>query len=128
MIAIVVVLLVVAAIVAVVLKRRSSPAPAPSASAPTPPAKVRPPDKPMDGLESALAAVTDRDGRPMRERIDAEAGHVDEFRVPDDTGPLLRRALDHVAPAPSDETARTDDEVADDGATDSTDTAPHRPD
>ena len=48
--------------------------------------------------ESALAQVTDRDGKPIRDRIDAEAGHVDELRVPDDTGPLLRRALDHVAP------------------------------
>ena len=52
---------------------------------------------PMNGLESALAMVTDRTGRPIREAIDAEAAHVDELRVPDDTGPLLRRALDHVA-------------------------------
>jgi hypothetical protein len=51
---------------------------------------------PMTGLESALAQVTDRDGRPIRDRIDAEAGHVDDLRVPDDTGPVLRRALDHV--------------------------------
>jgi hypothetical protein len=51
----------------------------------------------MNGLESALASVTDRTGHPIRERIDAETGHIDEFRVPDDTGPLLRRALDHVA-------------------------------
>lgn len=53
---------------------------------------------PMTGLESALSQVTDRSGRPIREKIDAEAGHVDELRVPDDTGPLLRRALDSVLP------------------------------
>jgi hypothetical protein len=59
---------------------------------PAPPAPV-----PMIDLESALAKVTDSAGRPIRDRIDAESGHVDELRVPDDTGPLLRRALDHVA-------------------------------
>ena len=53
-------------------------------------------DAPMIGLESALSQVTDRSGRPLREHIDAEQRHVDELRVPDDTGPLLRRALDHV--------------------------------
>jgi len=67
----------------------------------TPPRKVRPADVPMTGLESALSAVTDREGRPIRDRIAAESGHVDEFRVPDDTGPLLRRALDHVVHEPS---------------------------
>jgi hypothetical protein len=56
----------------------------------------RPPDTPMTGLESALAQVTDRDGRPIGDRLDAESHHVDDLRVPDDTGPLLRRALDHV--------------------------------
>jgi hypothetical protein len=53
----------------------------------------------MTGLESALEAVTDRSGRPIREHLDAETTHVDELRVPDDTGPLLRRALDHVSGA-----------------------------
>lgn len=51
---------------------------------------------PMTGLESALAQVTDREGRPIGERIDAEAEAVDELRIPDDTGPVLRRALDRV--------------------------------
>ncbi len=51
----------------------------------------------MNDLESALASVTDRTGHPIQERIDAETGHIDELRVTDDTGPLLRRALDHVA-------------------------------
>jgi hypothetical protein len=50
----------------------------------------------MTGLEAALAEVTDRDGRPIGERIEAEAEIVDDLRVPDDTGPLLRRALDRV--------------------------------
>jgi hypothetical protein len=65
---------------------------------PDPPAR-RPidPPAPMTGLESALAQATDRSGRPMREVIDDETTHVDDLRVPDDTGPLLRRALDHVA-------------------------------
>lgn len=56
----------------------------------------RPPEIPMIGLDSALARATDRSGRPMSEHIDSETQHVDEFRVPDDTGPLLRRALDHI--------------------------------
>jgi len=50
----------------------------------------------MTGLEAALAQVTDRDGRPIGERIDAESELVDDLRAPDDTGPLLRRALDRV--------------------------------
>lgn len=50
----------------------------------------------MNDLESALAKVTDREGRPIKDRIDAETTHVDPLRDPDDTGPLLRRALDSV--------------------------------
>lgn len=74
----------------------------------------------MTDLESALARVTDRDGRPIREKIDAESVHVDPLRDPEDTGPLLRRALDSVAshddpavlpapPAPSPERLVADD-------------------
>lgn len=62
----------------------------------------------MTGLESALNDVTDRSGRSMREHIDAEADHVDRLRVQDDTGPLLRRALDHVAHR-DDDTGDSDD-------------------
>ena len=51
----------------------------------------------MTGLESALDQATDSDGNTLRERLDNEASNVDELRIPDDTGPLLRRALDHVA-------------------------------
>lgn len=58
----------------------------------------RRPIEPMIGLESALAQVTDRSGRPMQDRLADESGLLDDLRVPDDTGPLLRRALDHVAP------------------------------
>ncbi|MFW2333227.1 MAG: hypothetical protein ACN4IE_05500, partial [Ilumatobacter sp.] len=57
----------------------------------------------MTGLEAALAQVIDREGRPIGERIDAEAPLVDELRVPDDTGPVLRRALDRVEHQPDGE-------------------------
>ena len=89
----VVVLMIVAALVVIVLRRRSNAGATTSHStaATAPPAAA-----PMTGLESALAQVTDRTGRPIRDHIDAESQHVDDLRVPDDTGPLLRRALDHV--------------------------------
>lgn len=97
------------------------------------PDRVRAADIPMTGLESALSQVTDRAGRPIRDRIDAETGHVDELRVPDDTGPLLRRALDHVAnepaaneaPAPAHNTTAVDgpNDAADGAATDRDGTA-----
>ena len=98
-IAVIVIAVVVIAVVAttvVVLRRRA----AASIAATEPGASARPaapPAAPMTDLESALAKVTDRDGRPIRERIDAESVHVDPLRDPDDTGPLLRRALDSVA-------------------------------
>ncbi len=59
----------------------------------------------MHGLEDALAQVTDRSGRSMAERLDDENELVDGLRVTDDTGPLLRRALDHVRPDDEDEPA-----------------------
>ena len=102
MIVIVVVVVVVAAAAVagvVVSRHRAGDATAPQSV--SPPERVRPTDVPMTGLESALAEVTDREGRPIRDRIDAESGHVDELRVPDDTGPLLRRALDHVVHEPT---------------------------
>ena len=89
-------ILVVGVVVFFAVRRRPHADVTPSQVVPL--AKVRPPEQPMMGLESALAQVTDRDGKPIRDRIDAAAGHVDELRVPDDTGPLLRRALDHVSP------------------------------
>lgn len=87
------VIAVVAAALLLRRRRRSVPATADPTSSPRTPA---PPARPMNGLESALAQVTDRDGRPIKERIDAESAHVDPLRDPDDTGPLLRRALDSV--------------------------------
>ena len=86
-------------------------------TAPAPVVEDEPVDtSPMTGLESALAQVKDRSGRPIGERIEAE--HVDDLRVPDDTGPLLRRALDHVTPSvdrstdPATVAAQADDENA----------------
>jgi hypothetical protein len=103
-IAIIVVLVIAIGAFAVVRHRSAGPR-EPVTAAETP----RPEPAPMTGLESALAQVTDRDGHPIRDRIEAESKHVDDLRVPDDTGPLLRRALDHVeqpaeraAPRPAD--------------------------
>lgn len=88
------VVVVVALVVAAVLVRRRGG----GTDDLPPPAASRPEPTPMTGLESALDGVMGRDGRPLREAIDAEAGEVDDMRVPDDTGPLLRRALDRFAP------------------------------
>lgn len=52
---------------------------------------------PMSGLEAALDQVAGRTGETLRDRLEAESAVVDDLRVPDDTGPLLRRALDRVA-------------------------------
>ena len=73
-------------------------------------------ETPMTGLESALDKATAHDGRPMREALDAETAHVDDLRVPDDTGPLLRRALDHVV-TPDDVDGDAGDRDEGDGAT-----------
>jgi hypothetical protein len=54
------------------------------------------PAAPMIGLESALDQAMDRSGRKMREKLEAEAGIVDGLKSSDDTGPILRRALDRV--------------------------------
>jgi flagellar basal body-associated protein FliL len=62
----------------------------------------RPEPPPMRGLEDALNQVTDRSGTTMAARLDAEGAHVDDLRDVDDTGPLLRRALDHVTPRDND--------------------------
>lgn len=91
----VIVVVVVAVVVGVSLRRRR----AGSADAVVVPARApRPEPEPMTDLEDALAQVTDRSGTSMRDRLDSTA--VDELRITDDTGPLLRRALDHVDPAP----------------------------
>jgi hypothetical protein len=58
----------------------------------------------MTGLEVALDQVTDRSGRNMRDKIETSTA-IDDLIVPDDTGPILRRALDnveHPEPVPTD--------------------------
>lgn len=117
-IVVVVVLVVVAA--AVARRRRSSPT-AVEPPAPAPPRRTVAPAAPMNDLEAALAKVTDGDGRPIKERIDAESVHVDPLRDPDDTGPLLRRALDSVAR--HDDAPVADEPAADDSAPPTSDTA-----
>lgn len=91
--AVVVAVVVVVVIIVVVRRRRGASARGATPSTPRH-AMVT---APMTDLESALARVTDRDGRPIREKIEAESVHVDPLRDPEDTGPLLRRALDSVA-------------------------------
>jgi hypothetical protein len=110
---VVIAVVIVAVVVAVLLARRGSNQVAPQTT--EPPTPARPEVAPMSGLETALAQVTDRSGRPIGESIDAEASHVDDLRIPDDTGPVLRRALDHVTPRSdepvADGTDRTNDEA-----------------
>ena len=94
---IVVIVLVAVALLAlggVKLARRSPAAAAEPAADPT--RSSIPPAVPMTGLESALDQVMDRSGRNMREKLEAEAPIVDSLKVTDDTGPVLRRALDRV--------------------------------
>ncbi|MDJ0771180.1 MAG: hypothetical protein QNJ12_20500 [Ilumatobacter sp.] len=94
----IVILLVIAVVIMAVaigaLLARDRRRPEPDAA----PKPAEPP--PMTDLESALDQVTDTSGRKMSERLDAETDHVEDLRVPDDTGPLLRRALDHVESEP----------------------------
>jgi hypothetical protein len=104
LIAVVVVAVVVVAVAAWVLHRRSQRTPPPPAE----PAKVsRVTDPtPMRGLEVALDQVTDRTGRNMREKIEGGTA-IDDLRVPNDTGPILRRALDNVEHTHPDDTTET---------------------
>jgi hypothetical protein len=97
-IAIIVIAVVVVAAIGIAFGLRRRPRSAQEPTAPPRPARPDPP--PMTGLEDALAQVTDRSGTTMRDRLDAEADHVEQLRVTNDTGPLLRRALDQVEPAP----------------------------
>jgi hypothetical protein len=104
-----------------IMSRRTAPIAVEQIAPDASPKQSFPEPPPMNDLEAALAKVTDSAGHPIRDRIDAETDHVEELRVPDDTGPLLRRALDHVVtPATTgaaDEALGTDD-PADDGAAD----------
>lgn len=123
---VIVVAIVIAVVVSIavltIMRRRSATSAHELGRLGSEPTDTRPADEPapMNDLESALANVTDRDGRPIRDRIDAEAALVDELRVPDDTGPVLRRALDRVAfPA-----AATADDDESDGPDDPLDIPP----
>lgn len=64
-----------------------------------PPVSTAPEPAPMSDLEAALDAVSDSSGRSMRDEIEAQDDQIDQLRVDDDTGPLLRRALDSVTEA-----------------------------
>ena len=107
-ITIIVVVVVVAIVAGVVIARRKGSGTTPAEPAP-PPREPRPEPPPMTGLEDALNKATDRTGHSMAERLDAETDHVDQLRQTDDTGPLLRRALDSVDrpndPPPTDDPA-----------------------
>jgi len=91
---IVVVVVAVLAVVGWLLWSRSRNKPAPAPPAPERVSRVSDPT-PMTGLEVALDQVTDRSGRNMRDKIETSTA-IDDLIVPDDTGPILRRALDNV--------------------------------
>ncbi len=97
---VVVVIVAVVGAVGGIMWSRSRRSPAPD---PTPERISRVTDStPMTGLEVALDRVTDRSGKNMREKIETDTA-IDDLIVPDDTGPMLRRALDsveHPEPAP----------------------------
>jgi hypothetical protein len=93
-------LVIVAAVWWFTSRRGSTPAGPPPV--PAAPRVERPEPPPMTGLEEALNRATDRSGTSLADRLDAEAEVVEGFRVSDDTGPLLRRALDRLEPADAD--------------------------
>ena len=97
---VVVVIVAVVGVVGGILWSRSRKSPAPD---PAPERISRVTDaSPMTGLEVALDQVTDRSGKNMLEKIETDTA-IDDLIVPDDTGPMLRRALDsveHPEPAP----------------------------
>jgi hypothetical protein len=99
---VVVVIVAVVGVVGGVLWSRSRKSAA-SAPDPTPERVSRVTDAtPMTGLEVALDQATDRSGKNMREKIETDT-EIGDLIVPDDTGPILRRALDnveHQEPAP----------------------------
>lgn len=98
-VAVIAVVAVGSAIGVVVSKRRSQQTPPPPPPPPPPVPKVeRPEPPPMTGLEDALNRATDRSGTTMADRLESKSDSVEDFRVTDDTGPLLRRALDRLHP------------------------------
>lgn len=107
----------VALAVGVVLTQRKRTADTAPTTEPAPaPRPPRPEPAPMTGLEEALNKATDRTGHTLADRLDAESDHVAQLRDTDDTGPLLRRALDSVDrrhDAPVDADAASTDSDAD---------------
>lgn len=93
------VIVIVIAGTAVLVTRKPRVPATPAADADRSRSTIAPP-APMTGLESALDEITDRTGTKLRQKLEAEAAVVDDLRVADDTGPLLRRALDRVEHAP----------------------------
>jgi FtsZ-interacting cell division protein ZipA len=92
---IVIAIIALAAVVGWVLWSRSRKGSAPASQPATErTSRVQDPT-PMTGLEVALDQVTDRSGRNMREKIETGTA-IDDLIVPEDTGPILRRALDNV--------------------------------
>ncbi len=59
----------------------------------------------------------------MAQRLDQEAPTVDELRVPDDTGPLLRRVLDSLETTPGSDDADDADDANDANDADEADDA-----
>jgi hypothetical protein len=93
---IVVVIVAVVAVAGWLLWSRSRQSRVPAPPPPTPERVSRVTDTaPMTGLEVALDQVTDSSGRKMRENIETGTA-IDDLIVPEDTGPILRRALDNV--------------------------------
>lgn len=104
---VIVIVVALALVGAVVAARRRSRSADPIAATVEPPRGPEP--EPMTGLESALAAVTDRAGRPMSVQLDDDSTGADDLRPRNEDGPLLRRALDQVQ--------HGDDAAEPDGAT-----------
>jgi hypothetical protein len=91
---VVVVIVAVVLVVGGVLLSKAHAKPAPPPAAPERVSRVTD-AAPMTGLEVALDQVTDRTGRNMRDKIETGTA-IDDLIVPEDTGPILRRALDNV--------------------------------
>ena len=89
-IVVVLVVILVAAIVVALVKRQKPPSAV--AAEPIQRSTIAA-TAPLTGLESALDQATDRQGRTLRDKVSETA--IDDLRVVDDSGPILRRALDH---------------------------------
>ena len=107
--AIIVVVLAVVVIAVVLSRRQRTPT---ETSDPMRPTRTAEPVVEMTGLESALNQI-EASGTPIRSELDSTSSRLDDVRIPDDTGPLLRRMLDDVEKKPTGGGAET---AADSGA------------